>query len=71
MTYVVLREDESSESLIKRFRNKVVRDRIMSELRKRRYFVTKGELGRIARKKGAAKARRAESKRRQRDRYAG
>ena len=64
MTYVVRRDNESSESLIKRFRNKVSRDRILSELRKRRYYLTKGEEERIAKRKGIARARRAERKRR-------
>jgi small subunit ribosomal protein S21 len=66
MTVVMRREDESSESLIKRFRTKVTRDRIFSELKKRRYYVTKGEESRIAKRKGIARARRAERKRRQR-----
>ncbi len=66
MTYVVRRDNESSESLIKRFRRKVSRDRILSELKKRRYFVTKGEQERIARRKGIQRARRKERKRRQR-----
>jgi small subunit ribosomal protein S21 len=65
MTYVVRRENESSESLIKRFRNKVSKDRIMSELKKRRYFLTKGEEDRIAKRKGIARVRRAQRKRRQ------
>jgi small subunit ribosomal protein S21 len=64
MTIVTMRENESSESLIKRFRNKVARDRIFSELKKRRYYVTKGEEARIAKRKGIARARRAERKRR-------
>ncbi len=64
MTYVVRRDNESSESLIKRFRNKVSRDRILSELRRRRYYLTKGEEERIAKRKGIARARRAERKRR-------
>jgi len=65
MTYVVRRDNESSESLIKRFRRKVSRDRILSELRRRRYFVTKGEGERIAKRKGIARARRKARKRRQ------
>jgi len=65
MTYVVRRDNESSESLIKRFRRKVSRDRILSELRKRRYFVTKGEEGRIAKRKGISRARRKARKRRE------
>jgi small subunit ribosomal protein S21 len=66
MTYVVRRDNESNESLIKRFRKKVSRDRILSELRKRRYYITKGEEDRIAKRKGISKARRRERKRRRR-----
>ncbi len=58
MTYVVRRSGESNESLIKRFRNKVAHDRVFSELKKRRYFITKGEQARIAKRKGIAKTRR-------------
>jgi small subunit ribosomal protein S21 len=64
MTYVVRRDNESNDSLIKRFRKKVSRDRILSELRRRRYYVTKGEEERIAKRKGISKARRRERKRR-------
>ncbi|MBN1487437.1 MAG: 30S ribosomal protein S21 [Anaerolineae bacterium] len=66
MTYVVRRLGESSESLIKRFRRKVGRDRILRELKKRRYFITKGEQERIAKRKGIAKARRRRRKRERR-----
>ena len=66
MTYVVRRDNESTESLIKRFRKRVSQDRILSELRKRRYYLTKGEKERIAERKGIAKARRRERKRRRR-----
>lgn len=66
MTYVIRRDNESNESLIKRFRKKVSRDRILSELRKRRYFITKGEEERIAKRKGISKARRRERKLRRR-----
>jgi small subunit ribosomal protein S21 len=64
MTFVVRRDNESNESLIKRFGKKVSQDQIMSELRKRRYFLTKGEEDRIAKRKGIARTRRAERKRR-------
>ncbi|MGC9521315.1 MAG: 30S ribosomal protein S21 [Anaerolineae bacterium] len=66
MTFVVRRDNESNEALIKRFRRKVSSDRILSELRKRRYYLTKGEEERIAKRKGIARARRRERKRRQR-----
>lgn len=52
MTFVVRREDESFDSLLRRFRKKVTQDEIMSELRKRRYHITKGEQERIAKRKG-------------------
>ncbi|MBN1246530.1 MAG: 30S ribosomal protein S21 [Anaerolineae bacterium] len=64
MTFVVRRDNETNESLIKRFGKKVSQDQIMSELRKRRYFLTKGEEERIAKRKGIARTRRAERKRR-------
>lgn len=58
MTYVFRREGESFDSLLRRFRKKVNQDRIKSELRKRRYFVTKGERDRIAKRKGIQRAQR-------------
>jgi small subunit ribosomal protein S21 len=58
MTYVIRSENESFDSLLKRFRRKVNRDRIKTELRKRRYFVTKGQRARIAERKGIQRARR-------------
>ena len=38
MTYVVAGENESFDSLLRRFKKTVQRDRILSEIRKRRYF---------------------------------
>jgi small subunit ribosomal protein S21 len=62
----MLRPGESQESLLRRFRKKVTRDRILSDAKKKRYFVSKSEQRRIA----LRKARRRERKRmwRQRDR---
>jgi small subunit ribosomal protein S21 len=68
MTYVTARDGESFESLLRRFRKKVNRDRIKTELRKRRYFVTKGERDRIAKRKGIQRAQRRRRKQR-RNRY--
>lgn len=65
MTFVVQREGESFESLMRRFRKKVNQDRIKTELRKRRYFVTKGERDRIAKRKGIQRAQRRRRKQRQ------
>ncbi|MGC9396842.1 MAG: 30S ribosomal protein S21 [Anaerolineae bacterium] len=68
MTYVVRGENESFDSLLKRFRKKVNRDRIKTELRKRRYFITKGERDRIAERKGIQRARRRQRRARRRRR---
>ena len=65
MTYVTRRNNESFDSLFRRFRKKVNQDRIRTEVRKRRYFVTKGERARIAKRKGIQRSRR----RRRRTRY--
>ena len=56
MTFVVRRENESFDNLLRRFRQKVTQDGIMSELRKRRYHITKGEQERIAKRKGTQRA---------------
>ncbi len=58
MTKVRLREGESQESLLKRFRKKVSRDRVLSEAKKKRYFVSKSEQKRIARRKAIRRERR-------------
>ena len=59
MTRVVLRSGESPESLLKRFRKRVTRDRILSDAKKKRYFVSKSEQRRVA----LRKAKRRERKR--------
>ena len=68
MTFVIRRDDESIDSLLRRFRKKVNQDRLKTELRKRRYFITKGEAARIAKRKGIQRSRRKKSsKYRERD----
>ena len=68
MTFVIRRDDESFDSLLRRFRKKVNQDRLKTELRKRRYFITKGEAARIAKRKGIQRSRRKKSsKYRERD----
>jgi len=51
MTKVFLRQGESPENLLKWFRKKVTRDRILSEAKKKRYFVSKSKQRRIALRK--------------------
>jgi len=58
------RPGESTEQLIKRFRKRVTKDRIKSELKKRRYFITKGEEDRIQRRKAERKMRKRQRRKR-------
>jgi small subunit ribosomal protein S21 len=57
LTKVVLRQGESPESLLRRFRKKVARDRILSEAKRKRYFVSKSEERRIAQRKAMRRER--------------
>lgn len=59
---VELRPGESQEQLLKRFRKQVQREKILSEVRKRRWHVTKGEKERMAKAKAIRKARRKRRK---------
>jgi small subunit ribosomal protein S21 len=59
LTRVVLRQGESPESLLRRFRKKVTQDRVLSDAKRKRYFVSKSEQRRVA----LRKARRRERKR--------
>jgi small subunit ribosomal protein S21 len=51
MTTVVLRPNESQDQLLKRFKKKVMRSGIMTQLRNKRWFVSKSEVRRIEKKK--------------------
>jgi len=68
MTSVVSREGEPFDSLLKRFRKEVTQSGILTQVRKRRYFISKGELRRIKKKKGIQRARRKMRKAKQRER---
>jgi small subunit ribosomal protein S21 len=57
LTKVVLRPGESPESLLRRFRKKVARDRVLSEAKRKRYFVSKSEERRIAQRKAKRRER--------------
>jgi len=48
---VELRDGESQEKLLRRFRKVVTRSGVLSEVRKRRWFVSKNEQRRIEDKK--------------------
>ena len=55
MAKVVIRDGESQQQLLRRFRKKVTRSGVMSEVRKRRWFVSKNEQRRIDKKKAVRK----------------
>jgi small subunit ribosomal protein S21 len=56
VTYVVADDNESFDSLLRRFKKKVQSDRILSEMRKRRYFEQPSVL---RKRKRAAKLRKS------------
>jgi small subunit ribosomal protein S21 len=63
---VQVREGESFDSLLKRFRKKVTRERILSEVRKRRFFVSKSEKRHKALRKAINRERKRQRKLRRR-----
>ncbi len=58
MTTVVLRSNESQEQLLKRFRKKVAKSGVLSTVRRKRWYVSKSELRRIAKKKATRRMQR-------------
>jgi small subunit ribosomal protein S21 len=60
---VKLRRGESPSSLLKRFRKKVAKARILSEAKRKRHFTSNSEKKRIARRKAARRQRRRNSRR--------
>lgn len=58
MVKVNKRDNESFSQLIRRFRKKVTRSKVLSEHRKRRFFTSKSEERRIAKKKAIRKMQR-------------
>lgn len=66
MVSVDLKPGESQESLLRRFRKKVQRDRILSDVRKKRFYVSNSEKRRIAKRKAVRRERRRVSKMRSR-----
>ena len=59
---VDLRDGESQQALFRRFRKAVSSSGVMSDLRKKRWFVSKSEERRIAKKKAIRRQRRRTQK---------
>jgi small subunit ribosomal protein S21 len=55
---VNLRNGESQDSLLKRFRKKIVRSGILSTIRNKRWFVSKSERRRMDKKKAIRRIKR-------------
>jgi small subunit ribosomal protein S21 len=60
---VTLRPGESQEQLLKRFRKKVQRERVLSDVKKTRFFMSNSEKRRLALRKAKRRQRRRELKR--------
>jgi small subunit ribosomal protein S21 len=60
---VTLREGESQESLLKRFRKSVMQERILSEVRRKRWYISPSEKRRIQRQRAIRRARRRQRQR--------
>lgn len=58
MTTVVLRQNESQDMLLKRFRKKVVKSGILSTVRRKRWFISKSEQRRVEKKKSIRRIKR-------------
>ena len=58
MAVVRLRNGESQDQLLKRFRKKVVKSGVLSTVRRKRWFVSKSEQRRVEKKKAARRFKR-------------
>ena len=58
MASVVLRQNETQDSLLKRFKKKVIKSGLLTTIRTKRWFISKSEARRIAKKKSIQRIRR-------------
>jgi len=58
LAVVKLRNGESQDQLLKRFRKKVVKSGVLSTVRRKRWFVSKSEQRRMEKKKAARRFKR-------------
>lgn len=64
MPKVVLRAGESQQSLLRRFRKKVASSKVLSTVRRKRFFISESEQRRISKQKAIRKAQRKGSSKR-------
>jgi small subunit ribosomal protein S21 len=58
LTVVNLRNNESQDQLLKRFRKKIVKNGVLSTVRRKRWFVSKSEQRRMDEKKAIRRYKR-------------
>ena len=57
---VELRSNESQEQLLRRFNKAVIKSKVLADVRRKRWFVSKSELERIEKKKAVRRQRKAQ-----------
>ena len=57
---VELRSNESQEQLLRRFYKAVIKSKVLADVRRKRWFVSKSELERIEKKKAIRRQRKAQ-----------
>lgn len=62
LTVVNLRNNESQDQLLKRFRKKIVKNGVLSTVRRKRWFVSKSEQRRMDQKKAIRRYKRRADK---------
>jgi small subunit ribosomal protein S21 len=58
VTAVNLRNNESQDNLLRRFRKKVIKSGILSTIRNKRWFISKSEQRRMEKKKAIRRSKR-------------
>lgn len=69
LAMVSLREGESQEALLKRFRKEVMKERILSEARRKRWYISPSEMRRIQKQRAIRRARRRQRQRDARQKF--
>ncbi len=60
MPKVDLRNNESQEQMLRRFNKSVLKSKVLADVRRKRWFVSKSELKRIEKKKATRRQRKAQ-----------
>ncbi|MCP4357627.1 MAG: 30S ribosomal protein S21 [Chloroflexi bacterium] len=64
MPKVELRSNETQEQMFRRFKKSVVKSRILTDVRRKRWYVSRSELKRIEKKKAIRRQRKVQRTRR-------